>query len=175
MSLESWENMGAISKLPRTSYLVLSKLIFFVLLIFLFFGCTQKHISLYEPLSETRSNLLHTALALQGKPYRSGAKGPDAFDCSGFVHYVYRSSSIILPVTSDALSRTGVEITHEYSLPGDLVFFKIKRDLHVGIMVNQKKFIHASVSRGIVVDDLALPYWTKTLLAFRSVFSEAGY
>jgi cell wall-associated NlpC family hydrolase len=114
-------------------------------------------------------------LSLQGKPYKSGAKGPDAFDCSGFVHYVYRNSSILLPVTSDALSRAGVEISYEHSLPGDLVFFKIKRGLHVGIMVDQRKFIHASVSRGIVIDDLALPYWTKTLLTFRSVFSETDY
>lgn len=163
------------AKPPGTSCLVLPKRMLFILLVFFFFGCAQKHIPLYESLPETRSSLLRAALALQGKPYRNGAKGPDAFDCSGFVHYVYRNSSIILPVTSDALSRTGVEITREYSLPGDLVFFKIKHDLHVGIMVNQRKFIHASASRGIVVDDLALPYWTKTLLTFRSVFSETGY
>jgi len=155
--------------------LVLSGRIFFILLILFLFGCSQKRIPLYEPLSETRNKLLHTALALQGKPYKSGAKGPDAFDCSGFVHYVYRNASIMLPVTSDELNRAGVEITHKYSLPGDLVFFRIKRDLHVGIMVNSRKFIHASSSRGIVVDDLTLPYWTKTLLAFRSVFSETDF
>jgi cell wall-associated NlpC family hydrolase len=127
------------------------------------------------PLSETRNNLLHTALALQGKPYKSGAKGPDAFDCSGFVHYVYRNSSIILPVTSDDLNRSGVEIAREYSLPGDLVFFRIKRDLHVGILVNRREFIHASLSRGIVIDDLALPYWNKTFLAFRSVLPDNDF
>ena len=32
-----------------------------------------------------------------GKPYEYGAAGPDAFDCSGFVQYVYASMDIELP------------------------------------------------------------------------------
>jgi probable lipoprotein NlpC len=54
-------------------------------------------------------------------------------------------------------------------LPGDLVIFKIKRDFHVGVVLNDREFVHASKSRGVAIDDLSLPYWTKSLQGFRSV------
>ncbi len=104
-----------------------------------------------------------------GKPYRNGAKGPDSFDCSGFVHYVYKKSAILLPVSTDPLLKSGYEVARENSLPGDLVFFKIKRDLHVGLMVNSGQFIHSSKSKGVAVDDLDAPYWRRNLLCFRSI------
>ncbi len=53
-------------------------------------------------------------------------------------------------------------------MPGDLVVFRIKGDFHVGIMLNGHEFVHASKSRGVAIDDLSLPYWRKSLKAFRS-------
>ena len=37
------------------------------------------------------------ALAQVGKPYRYGGRGPDSFDCSGLVAYVYGRAGIKLP------------------------------------------------------------------------------
>jgi len=139
-----------------------------LVILFLAFGCAPKAVRVPGYLSETRSVIVRSALSLQGKVYRSGAKGPEAFDCSCFVHYVYKRSGIIIPVTTDALNKTGVEVPREAALPGDLIFFKIKRDLHVGIVLNNDKFIHASSSRGVVIDMLSLPYWTKNLYGYRS-------
>jgi cell wall-associated NlpC family hydrolase len=133
-------------------------------------GCLSKKVRPQEPLQETRSNIISAALVLQGKPYRNGARGPDAFDCSGFIHYVYKKARIVLPVTTDDLGKMGVDIPRGSVLPGDLVFFKIKRDLHVGLLLNQREFIHASKSRGVAIDDLTVPYWTKNLRGFRSFF-----
>jgi cell wall-associated NlpC family hydrolase len=111
-------------------------------------------------------------MALQhlGRPYRSGAKGPNAFDCSGFIHYVYKRFQISLPPITEGQIKVSYEIPPEQFLPGDLVFFRIKKDFHAGIMVNKREFIHASKSRGIAVDDVESDYWRKNFLCFRRAF-----
>jgi cell wall-associated NlpC family hydrolase len=74
-----------------------------------------------------------------------------------------------LPVTAEEQGKSGVDVSRDEIQPGDLVIFKIKRDFHVGIMVNEKEFIHASKSRGVAIDDLSLAYWARSLQGFRSV------
>lgn len=138
-------------------------------ILFLSSGCGTKKIRLVEPLSENRSVVVQTAIDHMGKPYKNGGRGPDAFDCSGLVYFAYKKTGITLPVTAEEQGRSGVDVLREAILPGDLVIFKIKRDYHVGIMVNEKEFIHASKSRGVAIDDLSLSYWTRSLLGFRSV------
>lgn len=68
------------------------------------------------------AEILEAAARQRGKPYRYGATGPDAFDCSGFTGYVLRSVGIHLPRTSqdqrDALPR----VAREDARPGDLLF-----------------------------------------------------
>jgi cell wall-associated NlpC family hydrolase len=144
-------------------------------------GCgTPQKVRLYESGSsaasapsvpKVREDIVQTAISLHGSPYRNGAKGSDAFDCSGFVHYVYKRSGITLPVSTDKLVKAGTEIPGDQVQPGDLVFFKIKKDLHVGIMINRKEFIHASKSRGIALDDIEAKYWKRSHLSFRCVIS----
>lgn len=121
------------------------------------------------PSSPMRENIVQTAISLHGNPYKSGAKGADAFDCSGFVHFVYKRHGINLPVSTDKLVQSGIEIPKDQVQPGDLVFFRIKKDLHIGIMVNSKEFIHASKSRGIALDDVEASYWRRNFLSYRSV------
>src|SRR5690242_13067204 len=41
----------------------------------------------------------------KGKPYVYGAAGPNAFDCSGFVGYVYRKAGVKLPRTTGSIYR----------------------------------------------------------------------
>lgn len=132
-------------------------------------GCAPKKIKTYESMSDIRNEVIQSSISLLGKPYKSGAKGPDSFDCSGFVYYIYKKSGIDLPVSTDKLIQTGYEVKRSEVLPGDLVFFKIKKDLHVGVMLNRKEFINASKSRGVAVDDVDASYWRKTLIGYRSV------
>ena len=138
-------------------------------------GCAPTKVKLYDstrPATDTtdlRNGIVQTAVSLHGNPYRSGAKGADAFDCSGFIHYVYKRSGVTLPVTTEQLIKSGSEIPRDDVQPGDLVFFRIKKDLHVGIMLNRKEFIHASSSRGIVVDNVDAAYWKRTCLGYRTV------
>ena len=132
-------------------------------------GCAPKQVRVYEALPESRSQIIEYAITLMGKPYKSAAKGPDAFDCSGLVYYVYKRFNVALPYTTEELDRVGVEISRADVLAGDLVFFKIKRAYHMGMMLNGHEFIHASKSRGVAIDKLDLPYWQRSLLRFRRV------
>lgn len=139
------------------------------LLVSTLFCCAPKKVRVYDSVSDIRNDIIQTSVAFMGKPYRSGAKGPDAFDCSGFVYYVFRQSQVVLPVTAEELLKTGYQTSREGVRPGDLVFFKIKKDLHLGIMINGREFIHASKSRGVTVDDVDSSYWRRSLLSFRAV------
>jgi cell wall-associated NlpC family hydrolase len=145
----------------------------FITLFFIFIvlaACAPKRVRLYGVSDVMRSNVVASALSLQGKPYKSGAKGPDAFDCSGFVYYVFKQHRISLPPPAEAQGRAGHEVNRDSSQPGDLVFFKIDGDFHVGIVISGDEFVHTSSSRGIAIDSVDASYWRRRLIGYRSVF-----
>ncbi len=133
------------------------------------YGCLPKAAVKYEPIADLRSAVVRQAQALLGKPYRLGGKGPGAFDCSGLVYYVFQKVGLPLPPLTEDLLRSGSFIPGEEVLPGDLVFFKVAKDLHVGIMVTKKSFIHASSKRGVVTDNLSSAYWERNLIGFKRI------
>jgi peptidoglycan DL-endopeptidase CwlO len=90
-----------------------------------------------------RTSAMHKALGKVGSPYRYGAAGPNAFDCSGLVNWAYKGSGKSLPRSSGALSRIGTPVSKSALQPGDLVFF-YKPVSHVGIYVGNGKIVHAS-------------------------------
>lgn len=49
-----------------------------------------------------REDIVNFALQQQGKPYQWGAEGPNSFDCSGLVKYVYGAFGISCPRSTDA-------------------------------------------------------------------------
>jgi cell wall-associated NlpC family hydrolase len=84
------------------------------------------------------------ALEQVGKPYRYGASGPNAFDCSGLVKHAFSKAGVNnLPRTSRALSGTGKSVSRDELQPGDLVFF-YKPVSHVAIYIGDGKIVHAS-------------------------------
>ena len=96
-----------------------------------------------------------------GRPYRSGAKGPSAFDCSGFTSYVFKNYDIALSPSSRAQYTQGRKISIDEVRPGDLLFFSGRRGGktvgHVALAVDVDengtvKFIHAATSKGITYD-----------------------
>src|SRR3954470_7488515 len=70
-----------------------------------------------------RRSAMQKALGKVGSPYRYGAAGPNAFDCSGLVTWAFKSSGKSLPRTSNAMSRVGSPVSKSALQPGDLVFF----------------------------------------------------
>ncbi|MEG2421631.1 MAG: SH3 domain-containing C40 family peptidase [Oscillospiraceae bacterium] len=97
-----------------------------------------------------------------GKPYVSGAKGPNAFDCSGFVYYVYKQLGYQLNGGSSTQFRNyGTPVNSISDLqPGDLFFICNPRysggniTSHVGIYIGGGQFIHASTSSNVTIDSI---------------------
>ncbi|WP_404387301.1 C40 family peptidase [Humibacillus xanthopallidus] len=85
------------------------------------------------------------AAAQRGDPYRWGASGPSAFDCSGLVYYVYtKQLGKKLPRTASAQRLATVRIAKASIRPGDLVFFtSYGRVYHVGVYAGSNKVWHS--------------------------------
>lgn len=109
------------------------------------------------------ASILDYAKTHLGKKYRSGGKGPNVFDCSGFVGFVFRHFGFTMGASSRDQYLQGTEVEQEKLRPGDLLFFggrkKSKTTVgHVGIVTNvdpetkQVQFIHAATSVGIKID-----------------------
>lgn len=92
----------------------------------------------------TRS-AMSTALGKVGSPYRWGAAGPSAFDCSGLVSWSFKQAGIALPRSSRAQSLVGTPVAPADLEPGDLVFFYTPVS-HVAIYIGGGKVVHASSS-----------------------------
>jgi peptidoglycan DL-endopeptidase CwlO len=90
-----------------------------------------------------RKAALTNALGKLGKPYRWGAVGPNAFDCSGLVKWSFANAGKILPRTSRAMASVGVPVSRANLQPGDLVFFYTPIS-HVGIYIGNGQIVHAS-------------------------------
>jgi cell wall-associated NlpC family hydrolase len=71
------------------------------------------------PVSAVRKEIVETALSYRGVPYVYGAESPRAFDCSGFVRYVFgQAAGIPLPRTSKAQWASGKPTTLAAAKPG---------------------------------------------------------
>lgn len=107
-----------------------------------------------------RGLLVATALSMRGHPYRYGGSDPSGFDCSGLVAYAARGAGISVPRTAADQWQTGVAVDREALQAGDLVFMRLEKELHVGIMTGPDVFVHAPSSGGHVRVDLldARPY-----------------
>ena len=101
------------------------------------------------------------AKSLVGKPYVYGKTGPNSFDCSGFVVYVYRNFGISLPRTSQAQAYVGMRVSRNELKPGDLVFSNTYSSLsHVGIYIGDGKFVHAAnSSTGVTISSVNDGYY----------------
>lgn len=89
------------------------------------------------------------AKKLLGLKYVWGATGPNKFDCSGFTQKVYKLAGIKIPRNSREQAKVGEYISYDKLQKGDMVFFdtnrkKIGKVNHVGIYLEDGKFIHAS-------------------------------
>ncbi len=97
----------------------------------------------------TRAVALDHAMSKVGSPYRYGASGPNAFDCSGLVSWAFKKAGKSLPRTSRAQSKVGTPVSRDQLQPGDLVFF-YKPVSHVGIYLGDGKVLHASTRKSPV-------------------------
>jgi len=113
------------------------------------------------------SPVVSNALAMVGKPYRYGAKGPESFDCSGLVWYSYRRSGVAVPRTSTEQYRLSQRISLTDARPGDLLFFGSRRNIsHVAIYMGNDEFVHApSSGKWVSVANLDVSWYRNNFIA----------
>lgn len=106
-------------------------------------------------------DVVHTASRYKGVPYSFGGTTPRAFDCSGYVQYVFRQHKATLPRTADLQYEKGLFVTQRQLKPGDLVFFSTYEPgaSHVGIYAGDGLFWNATSSAGVRLCSLSDEYW----------------
>lgn len=112
-------------------------------------------------------SLLNIVDQWYGVRYRTGGNTKSGVDCSGFTVAVFAAAyGISLPRVSREQYRISRKISTTELQEGDLVFFNTRGSgvSHVGVYLGNNKFIHASVSRGVMVNDLFESYYAKRYL-----------
>lgn len=92
-----------------------------------------------------------------------GGMSRSAVDCSALMVLAYKDIfGIQIPRTVTDQASIGEGISIQSLQPGDLVFFKTGFfQRHVGIYLEDRKFIHASSSKGVIISGLDEPYWKR--------------
>ncbi|KIC64563.1 C40 family peptidase [Chryseobacterium taiwanense] len=106
----------------------------------------------FPVVASRRSHDMRESIALTAKeflnvPYLWGGKSFFAVDCSGFTQLVYKVHDIKIPRDTYQQAEVGEALSFvEESKPGDLAFFENPEGkiIHVGIMLDAQKIIHAS-------------------------------
>ena len=95
----------------------------------------------------TRGKLISIAFTYLNSPYLWGGRSFFGIDCSGFTQIVFKLNGFKLPrdASQQALIGTSLSFVEE-ALAGDLAFFDNEEGkiIHVGIVLDDTKIIHAS-------------------------------
>ena len=113
----------------------------------------------------TAQQVLETARRFLGLPYLWGGTTPLGIDCSGFVQLSYHLHGVsLLRDSSIQYTQPGLlPVEKEELEPGDLVFFGRKSITHVGLVLGNGEFIHATTHLRPVVQISRLDeaHWTE--------------
>ncbi len=94
------------------------------------------------------------AMRYLGVPYVYGGGGPNGFDCSGLVQYVFRKFGVNLTHYTVTQAQAGRPVSRAELRPGDVIFFGENGGsgflYHVGIYVGDNSFIHAPHTGDVV-------------------------
>jgi cell wall-associated NlpC family hydrolase len=115
--------------------------------------------------TKIRENLIAFAKNYLGTPYLYASINPEkGFDCSGFVHFVFKNFDIDVPHSSKAFNLAGTSVKPAEFKVGDVLVFYGYRNTsqigHVGIICEangmNSKFIHSSSGKvkGVIISEL---------------------
>lgn len=91
-----------------------------------------------------RKRAMRVGVAQKGDPYRYGAAGPHAFDCSGLTSFAYKRVGKALPRTSSMQRSATKRIRAGQARRGDLVFFHGSNGVyHVGLYAGRGYVVHS--------------------------------
>lgn len=107
-------------------------------------------------------NLLKNIEYWWGTKYCLGGTTENCIDCSAFTMTIEREVfSKEIPRTAAEQFNQSKKINRDELKAGDLVFFTTARHRvsHVGVYIANNKFVHASVTNGVMISDLDENYW----------------
>ncbi len=141
-------------------------------------GVAKQQVSQQQPAGDNTNRHANVLDALnsahqewEGTPYILGGSGISGVDCSSFTQIVFKEYfGLTLPRNTRQQLQEGSSVRRNYVQPGDLIFFRTGRDLlHVGIAMENNRFLHASVSSGVMISRLDQRYWASRYLGTRRV------
>lgn len=118
-----------------------------------------------------RDSIVTYAQEFLGTPYKWGGSSTSGFDCTGFVHYVFKNFGIVVSRASSGYENFGEEVPFNSAQSGDIMLFtgtnsSIRKVGHAGIVLRNKEgvvdFIHSSSSK---------KHWGVTITRY----NESGY
>lgn len=151
-----------------------------VFLLFVAAGCASKTV-IQTPVAPPPQDAVHASSvselllsqyqAWKGVRHRVGGSDRKGVDCSGLVQIVFRDAfRMDLPRTSRDQIRMGRMVDAREMRPGDLVYFMDKGGDHIGVIVADRTFLHASASQGVILSTLD-GYWWPRLRRVQRVLS----
>ncbi len=95
----------------------------------------------------TKHRLIDTAMLYLNAPYLWGGRSPFGIDCSGLAQLVYKINKVKLLRDASQQATLGESLNFvSEAEPGDLAFFDDEEGniVHVGLMMDKSRIIHAS-------------------------------
>jgi probable lipoprotein NlpC len=155
---------------------VYTKIICFLMMVTLLSACTSRR---YSPTTTQAARAADAMANLNNKDlykfianwtgvkYRLGGLDKNGIDCSGFA-LLLEKDIFGLKIPRRSVEQANVIDNKNLNQlkEGDLIFFSFggAEVDHVGVYLNNNYFVHASPSRGIIVDDLNLPGYQKAIV-----------
>lgn len=157
------------------------KSVIFLCVILLSIGCSTKVNTNRISSSKSESAIMKSLLAhyqkWKGTRYKLGGMSKSGVDCSAYVYLAFKQRfNLRLPRSTKNQIRAGKSIDRNQLKAGDLVFFKTApRVRHVGIYLDNGRFMHASSSRGVMISRLDNSYWKKCYWFSKHIPELYGY
>jgi lipoprotein Spr len=110
-------------------------------------------------------NLVSLIDEWMGTRYRLGGTSKSGIDCSAFMQVLFTGIyGISLPRTAREQYNMSQRISRTDLKEGDLIFFNTTGGVsHVGMYLQNNKFVHAS-SSGVTISDIFDEYWVKRFI-----------
>lgn len=134
-----------------------------------------QEVVIHKKASQHRRAIVEEAYTWLGTPYLyAGQEKGVGTDCSGMVMIIYESATgEKIPRNSAKQAEFCIPLSADEVNVGDLVFFATGKDpskvSHVGIILDDDNFIHASTSKGVVISKLSSDYYRRTFMMFGKI------
>ena len=101
-----------------------------------------------------------------GTRYRLGGTTKRGIDCSAFSQFLFASVyGLTLPRTAREQYKLTNRISRTELNEGDLIFFNTRGGIsHVGVYLQNNKFVHAASSEGVMISDIFDEYWVRRFI-----------